>query len=258
MENHKYHMLGNLMSEQGAIAFAKDMDGLIQLQIDIAKLTLQANGIKVTPQIEQEISLYFQLQQEKYDQELYAKGIPEKLQTLFDYSKKSKVIAYCKRITVTEDELFLLMNNCNQIEYKHKSKFPEYVPESRILTKKDRTELIKANPQKFSNKLKSIFEERKHYMVHLFENSEKWHCFYYTYKDMESNDKNHWKYGTHLHYVSYLWSEYSKRKVWESFDERENDIQSVHIKLELFPENNQEDNELRELTKILVEKYKQL
>lgn len=219
-------------------------------------MTLQANGIEVTPQIEQEILLYFKAQQEEYDRELSSKGIPEKLQTLLGHTKKSKLVAYSKRITISEQELVLLVHNCSQIEYTHRSKFLEYVPENRRLTESDRTLIRQSEPKKFIGKIRAIFEERKNYMVHLFESEKIWHCIYYTYHEMEA-DNNQFKYGPHLHFVNYLWPEYTKRKVWESFDKREHNIKGVHIRLKpLPPPPPQANQEFRELAKAFINKYK--
>lgn len=245
------------MSKHGAFVLAKDVEGIIQMEIDMIKTTLQANGIAVTPQIEEEISLYFKTQQEKHDRELFAQGIPNKLKTLLSYTKKSKLVAYCKRITISEIELALLIHNCSQIEYTHKSKFLEYVPENRELTETDRTVMIKNEPNKFFNKIRAIFRERKNYMVHLFESGKIWHCIYYTYHEMET-DNNQFEYGPHLHFVNYLWPEYTKRKVWESFDQRQHNIEGVHIRLEpLPPPTPQVNREFGTLARAFVAKYKQ-
>lgn len=258
MGDSKYSMLGNPMSKHGAFILAKDIEGSIQAFTDIMKKTLEANGIVVTPVIEQEISLYFKTKQEEYDQELFGKGIPDKLQALLGYTKKSKLVAYCKRLIISEQELVLLVHNCSQIGYTHRSKFLEYVPEHRRLTKSDRTSMRDKEPKKFFSKIRAIFEERKNYMIHLFESGEKWHCFYYTYKDMEPVGKNSWKHGPHLHYVSYLWPEYRKRQVWESFDNRQHNIEGIHIRLEPLPEYNQEGNqEFKALSHAFINKYKQ-
>ncbi len=94
-------------------------------------------------------------------------------------------------------------------------------------------------------------------MVHLFESEKIWHCIYYTYHEMEA-DNNQFKYGPHLHFVNYLWPEYTKRKVWESFDEREHNIKGVHIRLEpLPPPPTQANQEFRALTRAFIAKYKQ-
>jgi hypothetical protein len=242
------------MTKHGAFVLAKGIEGGIQAFTKIMKMTLEANGITVTPEIEQEISLYFKTKQEEYDQELFRKGIPEKLQTLLGYTKKGKLKAYCKRLIISEQELVLLVHNCSQIGYTHRSKFLEYVPENRRLTKSDRTYMRDKEPKEFISKINAIFEERKNYMIHLFESGEKWHCFYYTYKDMEPVS---WKHGPHLHFVNYLWPEYGKRQVWESFDKRQHNIESVHIRLQPLPQYGPEVNQdFKALAHAFINKYK--
>jgi len=251
-------MLGNPTSKAGALIFTQDIEGTMQAYTDVLKLTLQANDIVVTPEIEQEISQYFKTEQEKYDLELSSRGIPENLNSLLNYTRKKKLIAYCKRLIISEKELVLLVYNCSQIGYTHRSKFLEYVPENRRLTESDRTSMRHKEPKKFISKIDAIFKERKNYMVHLFESSEKWHCFYYTYKDMEPAGKNSWIHGPHLHYVSYLWPEYGKRQVWESFDKRHHNIEGVHIRLERLPQPSQKGSPAFEaLSRALINKYKQ-
>lgn len=257
MPDSKYSMFGNPMSKNGAVILTKDIEGQIQAFTDMIKISLQANGIAVTPQIEQEIVHCFKAQQEKYDRELFSRGIPEKLQTLLGYTKKSKLVAYTKRIVISEEELVLLVHNCNHIGYTHHSKFLEYVPENRRLTESDRTLMRQNEPKKFIGKIRAIFEERKNYMVHLFENEDKWHCFFYTYKDMESGGKGHWVNGSHLHLINYLWPEYRKRQVWESFDKREHNIEGVHIRLEPLPSPPQNNKEFSEIARAFIAKYKQ-
>ena len=230
MEVPHYFRLGSPASPNGALYCIKDTEGSIQVYTEIIKSALQANGILVTPDIEQEIISYFRQQEEEYDRQINSEGIPEKLKTLLSFTKKSKLVVYCKRIQISEDELFLLIHNCSQIGFKHQSRFTQFVPPSRKLLDSDIADMKQGNTSKFTSKIHRIFEERKNYMVHLFERSKEWHCFYYTYKDMD--DKSHWRLGPHLHYVSYLWPNYRKRQVWESFDKRTINIQGVHIKLE--------------------------
>jgi len=231
MEAPHYYKLGSIKSPHGALYCIKDKDGGIQAYTEICVATLQANGIQVTPDIEQEILSYYRQLQEECDRQLDSEGIPKKLQTLLRFTRKSKLVAYCKRITISEDELFLLLHNCSQIGLKHQSKFIEFVPQSRKLLDSDISDMKQGNPRKFSSKVRSIFAERKKYSVHLFSMGNEWHCFYYTYQDMECGGKSHWALGPHLHYVSHLWPNYRKRQVWESFDSRNINIQGVHIKL---------------------------
>ena len=82
-----------------------------------------------------------------------------------------------------------------------------------------------------SKKLKSIILERRHIHVHLFYNDVEWHCFYFSYADLEPLEKNHWKYGPHLHYVNHLWPNLTREKVWKSFDKRQTNIPGdLHIR----------------------------
>lgn len=231
MEASHYYKLGSIESPHGALYCIKDKDGAIQTYTEIGVVMLKANGIQVTSDIEREISSYCRISYEEFDRQVDSEGIPEKLQTLLRFTKKSKLVAYCKRITISEDELFLLVHNCSQIGFKHQSKFIEFLPESRKLLDSDISDMKQGNPRKFSSKVRSIFAERKKYNVHLFSRGNEWHCLYYTYQDMECGGKNHWALGSHLHYVSHLWPNYGKRQVWESFDRRNINIQGVHIEL---------------------------
>ena len=149
-------------------------------------------------------------------------------------SRHLKLVAYCRKIKISEDELALLIHNCSQIGFKHQSKFVEYIPENRRLSYLDVSNMKEGDSRKLFSKVRSAFKERKKYHVQLFSRGKEWHCFYYTYTDTESEGENHWKLGSHLHYVSYLWSNYRKRQIWESFDKRIIDIQGVHIQLETF------------------------
>lgn len=210
---------------------AKDAKGEIQVFKEIIETLLQANGIVITLDIEKEIIEILQREQDKFDKQLSQKGIPENLEAFFKFSKKKDIVSYSKRALISEDELFLLIHNCSQIGFTHKSKFPQFVPKEREILDSDLAELKKSDPRKIGNKIERIFEERKNYMVHLFEKDKEWHCFYYTYKDMETGEKNHWRHGPHLHYVSYLWPYLKKRQVWESFEKRNIDLQGIHIRL---------------------------
>ena len=87
---------------------------------DIYKTTLQANGIEITPDIEQQIILYCRERQAEYDRQVASEEIPEKLRVLLEFTKKSKAVAHCKRTKISEHELFLLIHNCSQIGFTHR------------------------------------------------------------------------------------------------------------------------------------------
>jgi len=76
------------------------------------------------------------------------------------------------------------------------------------------------SPSRFGRKVRSLFEFRKQNHVHLFEAEKEWHCFYFSYGDIEDSKKNHWKGGPHIHYTSHLWPRTDATSLWESFDKR--------------------------------------
>jgi len=257
MKEPHYYKLGSLTSPSGALFIINDNEGVILSKAEIYKATLQANGITVTPEIEQQILLLLRKRQAEFDQQVSLLGVPDRLKTLLEFTKKSKAIAYCRRVCISEHDLFLLAHNCSQIEFKHRSKFTEFVPQDRKVLDSDISNMKQGNPRQFINKVDRIIEERKRYHVHLFERDKEWHCFYYTYKDMESGKERHWELGSHLHYVSHLWTNYRKKQVWDSFDQRNVDIQGVHIKLEPFVIDQSFNTQFKSSAVELINKFRQ-
>ncbi len=226
---------GSLFAPEGAIYVARGKEGVVQLFADICKSALKLKGEKITPAIEKEILEVVQKKLDEMDSEINIEGIPDKLMPLFEIKKKSKVLGYCKNLELSESELFLLMHNCYQIGFKHRAKFTEFIPTHLRILDSDISAMKNRNSRQFLKKVRGVFQERKRIHIHVLEKDNEWHCFYYTYSDIESGNKSHWNYGSHLHYVSYLWPNLRKRQVWESFDQRTVEIQgSAHIRLRPF------------------------
>jgi len=233
MEVSHFSRLGSPTSPNGALYVIHDQEGIVLANADLIKAAMQLKGITITPEVEQQIFLYCREKQAEIDRVTNSEGIPDKLNTLLEFTKKSKVVAYCKRIQLSEHEMFLLMHNCSQIGFTYKSKFTEFVPQGRKVLDSDISDMKQGNPRQFLKKVHGTIEERKRNHVHLLEKGKEWHCFYFSYRDMDYGKKGHWKHGSHLHYVSHLWPNLRKRQVWESFDQRNVDIQgSIHIRLE--------------------------
>lgn len=111
---------------------------------------------------------------------------------------------------LNELELFLLIHNCGQINFKHHPKFDEHIPNHLMLTDSDIENLHKGELLKYSKKLNSLLEFRKQSHVHLF----------------ESNN--------HLHYISHLWMQGDKDQILASFDQRRTKFSGYHIKFSQF------------------------
>jgi len=231
MDSPHYQILGSIESPQGALGIIFDEEGMAPFLVEVLKAALVKEGFPVTPENVRIARTVVDGYLAKHHQEMSLLGVPQKLQSLMGFTKKADVEKYCSGIHISEDELYLLIHNHNQIRYSHMSKFREFVPQQLKISPSDIQSAKFGVPHKLINKLRGIFNDRKHVMVHLFEKGIEWHCFYYTYKDMDDKPKGHWINGAHLHYVSYLWSNLNKASVWDAFDSKDVSFKGVHIKL---------------------------
>lgn len=222
---------GSPLAGSRALYFVSDQDGLIQMDIDLELEQLRQRGRIVTRDIETKIKENVKTRKREYDAAVAHLGIPDYLKNLFEVTSKSEAEQHIQKITIPEYELFLLIHNCNQIGFTHRAKFRQYVPEHLKLSSEDREVMKATNPKKFFKKMDAGLAQRKYVHVHLFERSSDWHCFYFRHQDIEH--ETDWKYGSHLHYLSHLWT-LNKRWVWSKFNKRRFDISGIHIKFEPF------------------------
>jgi hypothetical protein len=234
MQNKHITKWGSPQSGSRALYFVHDQDGLIQMDIDMELEQLRVKGRVITPDIKKQISEKVKSRRTEYNASVTRLGIPESLQSLLLTTSKSEAEKYARNITVTEYDLFLLIHNCNQLRLTHRAKFKQYVPDHLKISDTDRNEMKTDNPKDFFKKLYAGLEQRRYIHVHLFEYSSDWHCIFFSHQDIEPTD-NHWKYGCHLHYISHLWSNLDKRRVWNQFNKRSTEISgNLHIKFEPF------------------------
>ena len=227
---------GHPLSTSGALYGVFDQEGLVQMDIDIKLAQLQAKGIMITRNIRAQVKDEVKQKRVEYHSKVSQLGIPEQILRLFQITKKAQAEKYSRELVLCEYDLFLLIHNCNQINLTHRSKFKQFIPEHLQVTYNDRHELKTGNPKSFIKKMSPGLLERRYIHVHLFEYSSDWHCFYFSHQDIDPLDNTpHWKYGRHLHYISYIWSNLSKRQVWYKFNKRFTEISdSFHIRFEPF------------------------
>jgi len=205
------------------------------MDVDMKLEQLQAKGVLITPEIKSQVKTDVKRREAEYHDKVNQAGVPDKLKELFLITRKAQAEQYARQTVISEYELFLLIHNCSQIRFTHRSKFKQYIPEHLKVLDTDRDEMKTGNPKKMMKKVSSGLLERKYIHVHLFEFSGDWHCFYFTHQDIEPTSANHWKYGCHLHYISHLWPRLRKRWIWSKFNKRSTDISgSLHIKFEPF------------------------
>jgi hypothetical protein len=235
MRNRHITRFGSPLARSGALYFATDLEGLIQMEVDMKLAQLQLNGIVITPEVRSQVKGNARQKRAEYHDKVGQLGIPDKLKDLFLITRKAQAEQYSRGLVISEYDLFLLIHNCNQIRFTHRSKFKQYVPGHLKVTDTDRAEMMAGNPQSMRKKVKSGLLERRYIHVHLFEYGSDWHCFYFSHQDIDPTDTNHWAYGCHLHYVSHLWPNFKKRHIWNKFNKRFTEIPgTLHIKFKPF------------------------
>jgi hypothetical protein len=205
MTEKPFTKFGSLASHGGAMYFANVQDSkdvirdteqcIIQIRVDLYKEALKIKGKTITPEIEAAIESLCKKQWDQFCIETATKGVPEKLTRLLQFTRKVNVGKYCKTLELDDDDLSLLIYNCSQIGFTHKIKTRDFLPQHLQLSRDDIAQMKKGKPKEFLKKTSGMCSERKRVMVHLFERTDQWHCFYYSWSDLKCADEAHWKYG---------------------------------------------------------------
>ncbi|MBE9482082.1 MAG: hypothetical protein IMY88_00170 [Chloroflexi bacterium] len=235
MRNRHITRFGSPLAPSGALYYVTDVEGLIQMDVDIKLVQLYASGELITPEVKSQVKSDVKRMKAEYHDKVNQIGVPDKLRDLFLITRKAEAEQYSRQIVLSEYDLFLLIHNCNQIGFTHRSKFKQYVPQHLTLSDNNRSKMKTANAKKSIKNIGSILLERRYIHVHRFEYGSDWHYFYFSHQDIEPTSTNHWKYGCHLHYISHLWPRLKKRWIWNKFNQRSTEISdSLHIRFEPF------------------------
>lgn len=241
MTKKPYTKFGSLASPGGASYLGVVQDSgdirkdtaqfMVQTMVDMHREWLLNRGETVTKRIAAGIEDFWRKQWAEFLAETAEQGIPEKLRMLLQFTRKVNAVKYCKTLELNDDDLSLLIYNCAQIGFRHKIRTRDFLPQHLQLSRDDIAHMKKGRPKAFLKKTSGMGTERKRVMVHLFERDDQWHCFHFSWNDLACGDAAHWKYGAHIHYVSYLWSNLQNTRIMESFDKRTADIPgSMHIR----------------------------
>lgn len=233
MRSRHITRFGSPLSASGALYCVFDDDGLIQMDIDLQLAKLETKGMVITRDTKSQVKQDVKEKRAAYREEVKRIGIPDNLKSLISTTRKNKTEQYARDTVISEHELFLLIYNCSQMGFSHRSKFRQYVPSHLSVSGADREEMKAGRPKRFTKKFSASLLERRYLHVHIFERGADWHCFYFSHQDIESGDTNHWKGSCHVHYLSHLWPNLDKKWVWSRFTKRQTDISnSLHIRFE--------------------------
>jgi hypothetical protein len=143
--------------------------------------------------------------------------VPTYLVELLSFKSKAELEKYSREIEITSHDFAVLVWNAGSIGYKHIIQHHDFQPKHLQPTDADITALHNNNAQPFMRKISQIFKDRRLLVSHIFYNSARWHLFYFDQRDTDEDRKNHWKRGSHIHFVNDLWPGYDPEKLWDIF-----------------------------------------
>ncbi len=146
---------------------------------------------------------------------------------LLSFTKKSELTKYAKSLTIHKSDLanFILAAKLGGSDYLHSAHHRDFVPEHLVPKKGDINKIVaneagvlEGQSQKIVNKLGQIFVQRRLLSGHMFyvPDHSFWHFFYFDQRDTSRRD-NHWKNGSHIHFINHLWPDRTAKSVWEEF-----------------------------------------
>jgi hypothetical protein len=147
---------------------------------------------------------------------------------IFSFEKKSDLVRHCKDLTISSDDFFKLVLACEMWgvpflhAITHKDKVPPHlVPKDSEIEALQNTpagSLLTGGAAKAISKLAQAFEDRRYLVGHIFftPDKSKWHFFCFDQRDLNTKG-NHWEQGSHVHFINWLWPNFTADTVWQNF-----------------------------------------
>ena len=160
---------------------------------------------------------------------------------IFEIGTKKELLKHCKTTVIHSDHFanFIGLAEAGLLQYRHLIHYRDLVPEH-LHPKPEEIQGIpltvgaklEGKPLTFFNKVQQIFRDRRYLVGHMFysSNLKYWHFFYFDQRDL-SRYGNHWKHGPHIHFLNFLWPEYTCETLWNQFITRNPTLRSsMHIR----------------------------
>ena len=161
---------------------------------------------------------------------------------LLNLRKKSEIVKLCRDLTISSDSLAKILFSAKTgviKPYLYANHFAEITPNDLEITKEQLNALGRAKPGKpdgkalkCSTKIDQQFKTRKLLNIHLLylPDNDYWHIFYFSQRDYSEN-KNHWNYGSHIHYYCKAHTNRELNEIWQLFTSSKPKLPSgEHIK----------------------------
>lgn len=147
---------------------------------------------------------------------------------IFSFEKKGELEKYCRNIVISSEDFFALVLACEHSgnpfshEISYRDKVPQHLnpsdSEIQALENTPAGSLLTGDAEKAVRKMSQMFEERRYLVGHMFFTPDlsKWHFFCFDQRDLETKG-NHWKKGSHVHFINWLWPGQDAKAVWSNF-----------------------------------------
>lgn len=166
----------------------------------------------------------------------------EGLLNIFQCDNKNDLKKHCKSLTIYMDDFVDLIDLCESVNIglKHRIYQRDIIPPELVLEKNGIENVVNKSSSEENNRAKKLsknefqfFRVRRYLVAHVFylpPGTKYWHFFYFDQRDIVEN-KNHWQYGSHIHFINYLWPEYTAKGIWQQFMTDKPKIKSaLHIR----------------------------
>jgi hypothetical protein len=151
----------------------------------------------------------------------------ENLLKIFQIDNKTDLVKHCKSLKIHMDDFVNLIDVCDSygIGLKHRTYQKDIMPQHLDPNKNNFGSFLNKQisgtdqERKIFIKMHQLFRERRYLVAHVFyipPGLKYWHFFYFDQRDIIEKD-NHWLYGPHIHFINYLWPEYTARSIWNQF-----------------------------------------
>lgn len=227
--------LGYPLGSEGALYYATGIGGLVEASVDVSAARASSQNVVVTQDHLAHLRKLTE-QRKRHHLRIVGKfGIPDNIGSLFSAKSMREVKRLSASLKLTENDLFLMIHNSRQLGFSCRSKNSSFVPDHLQITDSDWQSFKEGRVEQMPRKFFNLLRERKVINVHLFESGSQWHCFFFTYSDIDEVSENHWEGGPHIHYVSHIWPRLNRNTLWESLNRRRERASSgVHIKFDPF------------------------
>lgn len=206
---------------------------------DQFRFILRKEGFQITPEIEQVI------QEKAYEKEkviLYtmrAEGVPKIFKLLLECSNKREEELLFKDKKLSMDDFGPFIFNCKDLGLSHQRVVFDKIPEHLQLTDHDiknffldRENSSEKDKKRAFSKIEQSFKQRKYMVGHLFRKDEKWYLFSFESHDLSPFERQHWKGGNHVHFVSHQWGKnLDPKKLLTDISNGKSNGASLHISI---------------------------